>query len=171
MRARRDARDISPTALAWLEATLKKSTADYLWLAGHYPIYDPKSVDPRKRSAFVPLMQVQSGYNRPCAHQYVGKYQSCMVENGCCENGGRKRQTASKRNACAAPRVRTTKTTGADIGSLIVGNFQAAATVVLLLRRKGCPSLPPEPPDAPPSGGGGTYFCFAGMLLWAPRYL
>ena len=21
------------------------------------------------------------GYNRPCAHQYVGKYQSCMVEN------------------------------------------------------------------------------------------
>ena len=22
------------------------------------------------------------GYNRPCAHQYVGKYQSCMVENG-----------------------------------------------------------------------------------------
>ena len=21
-------------------------------------------------------------YNRPCAHQYVGKYQSCMVENG-----------------------------------------------------------------------------------------
>ena len=22
------------------------------------------------------------GYNRPCAHQYVGKSQSCMVENG-----------------------------------------------------------------------------------------
>ena len=22
------------------------------------------------------------GYNRPCAHQYVGIYQSCMVENG-----------------------------------------------------------------------------------------
>ena len=22
------------------------------------------------------------GYNRPCAHQYVGKYQSCMVQNG-----------------------------------------------------------------------------------------
>ena len=22
------------------------------------------------------------GYNRPCAHQHVGKYQSCMVENG-----------------------------------------------------------------------------------------
>ena len=20
------------------------------------------------------------GYNRPCAHQYVGKYQSCMVD-------------------------------------------------------------------------------------------
>ena len=22
------------------------------------------------------------GYNRPCAHKYVGKYQSCMVQNG-----------------------------------------------------------------------------------------
>ena len=22
------------------------------------------------------------GYNRPCAHQYVGKSQSCMVQNG-----------------------------------------------------------------------------------------
>ena len=22
------------------------------------------------------------GYNQPCAHQYLGKYQSCMVENG-----------------------------------------------------------------------------------------
>lgn len=50
--------------LAWLEATLENSTADYLWLAGHYPIYDPKSVDPRKRGVFLPLMSkyTVSGY-------------------------------------------------------------------------------------------------------------
>ena len=88
--------------LAWLEATLKNSTADYLWLAGHYPIYDPKSVDPRKRSAFVPLMQVQSGYNRPCAHQYVGKYQSCMVEKDCtCRSTTRRATSPGTATRCS----------------------------------------------------------------------
>jgi tartrate-resistant acid phosphatase type 5 len=48
--------------MRWLETTLARSTADYLWLAGHYPIYDPRSVDPRKRAAFVPLMRK---YNAP----------------------------------------------------------------------------------------------------------
>ena len=36
----------------------------------------------------IAALQLQSrstgacGYNRPCAHQYIGKSQSCMVENG-----------------------------------------------------------------------------------------
>ena len=42
--------------LEWLAETMANSTADYLWIAGHYPIYDPHSVDPRKRDALVPLM-------------------------------------------------------------------------------------------------------------------
>jgi len=41
--------------VAWINKTLAESTADYLWVAGHYPIYDPKSVDPRKRDLLVPL--------------------------------------------------------------------------------------------------------------------
>jgi hypothetical protein len=45
------------TQIAWLNRTLAESTADYLWVAGHYPIYDPKSVDPRKRDLLLPLFK------------------------------------------------------------------------------------------------------------------
>jgi len=52
--------------MAWLEATLKNSTADFLWLAGHYPIYAPclerrvrdsygYSEQPRVNSSFVSM--------------------------------------------------------------------------------------------------------------------
>ena len=48
----------------WLSLPSNAARGADLWLAGHYPIYDPKSVDPRKRAAFVPLMRKYnaSGY-------------------------------------------------------------------------------------------------------------
>ena len=36
--------------LAWLEATLAASTADYLWVAGHYPVYS-QCAPPRRTRA------------------------------------------------------------------------------------------------------------------------
>ena len=50
----------------------------------------------RVNSSFVSMrVQVQSGYNRPCAQQYVGKYQSCTVISGrcACRRRGRRSRT------------------------------------------------------------------------------
>ena len=52
--------------------------------------YQPAPLDERQQLRGVILTMVSGtivairstgacGYNRPCAHQYVGKYQSCMV--------------------------------------------------------------------------------------------
>ena len=35
------AQRLGPEQLAWLEATLASSTADYLWVSGHYPVFSP----------------------------------------------------------------------------------------------------------------------------------
>jgi len=63
---------VSPSSLAylrddqlkWLDETLSASTADYLWVAGHYPIYGPDGFGSHKYNALVPMFKKYhvSGY-------------------------------------------------------------------------------------------------------------
>ena len=45
----------------------------------HYPVAGVSEVEEEAPQGLTKWDLGACGYNRPCAHQYVGKYQSCML--------------------------------------------------------------------------------------------
>lgn len=65
---------LAPTQLQWLDDTLAASTADYLWVSGHYPIYSQCKHGPTSelQSDVLPLMRK---YN---ASGYISGHDHCL---------------------------------------------------------------------------------------------
>jgi len=63
--------------LAWIEATLKASTADYVWLSGHYPVYSQCQHGPTACliSQVLPLMRQYGASGFIAGHDHcLGHY-------------------------------------------------------------------------------------------------
>jgi len=62
--------------LEWLESTLNASTADYLWISGHYPIYSHCSHGPnlKLQSSVLPLMRKYRATGYIAGHDHCSSY-------------------------------------------------------------------------------------------------
>jgi len=65
---------LAPEQLIWLNKTLAASTADYIWLVGHYPIFDPADVAVKKYNDFVPLLKKYNATGYLSGHCHTMQY-------------------------------------------------------------------------------------------------
>ena len=71
--------------LAWIEATLKASTADYVWLSGHYPVYSQCQHGPTACliSQVLPLMRQYGASGFIAGHDHcLGHYNGVGADAG-----------------------------------------------------------------------------------------
>jgi len=66
----------APSQLEWLETTLATSTADYLWVSGHYPIYSQCSHGPTTKlhSSVLPLLKKHNVTGYIAGHDHCSGY-------------------------------------------------------------------------------------------------
>ena len=71
--------------LAWIEATLKASTADYVWVSGHYPVYSQCQHGPTACliSQVLPLMRQYGASGFIAGHDHcLGHYNGVGPDDG-----------------------------------------------------------------------------------------
>jgi acid phosphatase/tartrate-resistant acid phosphatase type 5 len=66
---------LAQTQLTWLEDTLKASTADYLWVAGHYPVYSHCQHGPTAKL----ILQVLPLLQKYKASGYIAGHDHCSA--------------------------------------------------------------------------------------------